>query len=64
MSVALASTGCVVMVSDSALTGFLGDSSFCSAPGSVVLGRSVGISGVDGSSEASGLYAGAGVSDV
>ena len=52
------------MVSDSASTGFLGDSSFCSAPGSVVLGRSVGISGVDGSSGASGLYAGAGVSDV
>ena len=61
---AFASTGCVVMVSDSASAGFLGASSFCSALGSVVLGSFVGISGVDGSSGASGLYAGAGVSDV
>jgi len=54
----------VVIVSDAASTGFLGASSFCSALGSVVLGSFVGISGVDGSSGASGLYAGTGVSDV
>ena len=61
---AFASTGCVGIGSGLSSLGVAGVASFCSALGGFVRGKSEGISGVEGSSGASGLYAGVGVSDV